>query len=132
MDSPHTHPSRRCSQRYPDSRPRANGLQAGQTNEESANEQQSLQPSPQGTTNEGQQPSTASSIVSERQQSQTALQSDSPETQRNGHCIRRKNEEAAAPSKKHQKTSHQVDGTSFNTRQSKRDRHLTSKATKDR
>ena len=83
-----------------------------------ANEQQSLQLSPQDTANEC-------------QQSQTALQSDSLKTQRSGCRMRRKNE-AAAPSKKCQKTSHQVDGTSFNTWQSNRDWHPTSKATKDR
>jgi len=97
-----------------------------------ADEHQSLQPGPQGTANEGQQPSAALSIIPECQQSQTALQSDSPETQRSGRRTRRKNEEAAAPSKKRQKTSHQVDGASFNTRRSNRDRRPTSKAAEDR
>jgi hypothetical protein len=36
LDSPYTHPSRKCSPHHPISRPLANGMQAGQTNGASA------------------------------------------------------------------------------------------------
>jgi hypothetical protein len=98
-----------------------------------ADERQSPQLSPLGAANEGQQPLPASSIrAPERQQSQTALQSDSPETQRSRRRTHRQNGDAAAPSNKRQKISHQVDGASFNMRRSNRDRRPTLKATEDR